>query len=310
MDRTWEIIGAPYDLSANEVGASAAPAFVRENCCPPRRINMLREKWGISLLDGGDVEATEQTTESNSVENLSLFCDALHQRIRTSYSSGNTPVVIGGDHSISIGSISGAAAHVRASKPDGVLGVIWVDAHADLNTREGDNLHGRAASVLLGLGPHQVTDVGGFAPKVRPEHLIQIGIREMMPSEYKVICERGVQVHPMQEIDRRGLRPVCSDAIESLEEETDAIFISVDIDVCQGELFGACAAPKIGGLSARELFAIAELARASDKFCGIDIVEFCPAKDIAGHTGELLSHFLDTLVGCTEFFTGGAPTEA
>ena len=142
---------------------------------------------------------------------------------------------------------------------------------------------------------------------MKPEHLIEIGIQDLMPSEYDALREHRIRAHPMHELDRKGVRQICADAIATLERETDGFFVSVDIDVCQAEGFGACAAPMVGGMTAREVCSVVELARCSDKFCGMDIVEFCPGKDTTGNTGRLIGNVLHTLVGYTDYFAGDDP---
>ena len=306
MGRTWEIIGAPYDLSANEAGASKAPGFIRRKFTS-LWADRFAKHWDISLRDGGDVIPTFPTDqETNSESALAAFCTTLCERVLKSYEMGNTPLVIGGDHSISVGSVSGAALHVKRRRPESTMGLLWVDAHTDLSPGDG-NLHGRVAAILIGIGPASLTNLCGLSPKVLPQDLIEIGIQELWPLERDVIQDGRISIHPMHEVDRRGARHVTAEAISTLEQNTDAFFVSIDIDASQAESFGACAAPKVGGMSARELCAVAELAVASDMFCGMDIVEFCPGKDATGNTGQLVINLLNTVVGFTMLYDGGVP---
>jgi len=303
MKKTWDIIGAPYDLSANERGASAAPEVIRSKYLS-RWLPRFKTHWEISANDAGDIPvANSGSTGVSKVDSLAVFSEALFSRVMVAYEQGHLPLVIGGDHSISVGSVSAASAHLRRKHGDGTrLGLLWVDAHADLNTAESGNLHGRAAAILCGSGPSRLTQIGGYSPKLSPENLIELGIQELMPTERDFIKENGVMVQSIRAVDKIGVRMACAEALRTLQEKTDGIFLSVDIDVCQAECFGACAAPMVGGLTARELCLMVEMVTTIEKCIGMDIVEYCPSKDGTGNTLKLIENVLNTALGYTTQF--------
>ncbi len=300
MAPSYEFIGAPFDFSANERGSARAPEFVRR-AYVSRWQRRFETSLGITLEDGGDVAPNPDGAEESTVlDALSNFAEDLSQRVLRSLARGSTPIVIGGDHSVSVGSVTGASIHLREQRgPEAALGLLWIDAHADLNTGDDGNLHGRAAAILLGHGPSRLTGIGGFAPKIQAGHLIEVGVQELMPTEMDLIGRLEIDVRSIGRVEREGLHETVTSAVSRLEAEADALYLSVDIDAAAGESFGACAAPMIGGLTAREMCAAVELASGSPKFVGMDLVEFCPGRDDTGNTGRLVTNLLHAAVGYT-----------
>jgi arginase len=301
MNREWEIIGAPYDHAANEIGASAAPEAIRSyylNWWLPK----LKTNWGVTAYDGGDV-LTNNSTDITKEAHLVDYGNKLYSRVLQTYDRGRVPLVIGGDHSISVGSVSAAASYVKTKHGEnGRLGLLWIDAHADLNTADTGNLHGRVAAILCGVGPDQLTQIGGWSPKVDPKHLITIGVQDLMPTEREFVKTYGSVLHSIRAVDQLGISELCDRAMKSLTDHTDGIFLSLDIDVCQSESFGACAAPMIGGLTAREVCQIVEFVTGHDKFIGMDLVEYSPNKDGTGNTKQLIHNILNRALGYTVQF--------
>lgn len=295
MSRDWEIIGAPYDLAARSAGAADAPGYVRDHYFR-KWIPNLGRFWGISVSDGGDVSPPRQT--GDPVANLAAYSQLLFSRVLSSLESGHTPLVLGGDHSVTLGSVSAAKAYLRKTEGSASnLGLLWIDAHADLNTDPGGSLHGRVASFLVGEGPPKLTAIRPPAPQVQPRHLAALGIRDLMPYERDLCEKHAIQLTSMRQMDKGGVRETCSAAIASLQGNTEGFYLSFDIDAAAGEQFGACATPEIGGFSARECLTIIELAVQSPRFIGMDIVEYCPGMDTDGNTLSLVTQLLHSALG-------------
>jgi arginase len=301
MRRRFEIIGAPFDHGACEAGSSAAPQVLREKMLS-KHLRWLTSKWGVDVIDGGDVPAPSapgpQLTAEVRTRLLSDYAPALFQRVLGLYGEGKTPLVIGGDHSVAVPTVSAAAAHLRSAKgPTARLGLLWVDAHADLNTKLDGNPHGRAAAMLLGHGPDDLVELGGFAPKVRYEDLILIGIRDVMPVEDELVRGHSIALHGMYAVDTAGFLALYRAALVKLEKETDGFVLSFDVDACDGAVFAGSSSPLVGGLTAREGRLAFDLAVQSSKLMGMDIVEFNPSRDVNGNTLNLMRLLVNAALG-------------
>ena len=294
--KKWEVIGAPFDLSANERGASLAPDKIRDSYLSTWIERFKVNNWGIDIVDGGNVDTSKD-------ESATKYFKRLYDRVSSSLSNKNIPVIIGGDHSISLATVSAASSYLKDEKPGKTpLGVLWLDAHADLNTAKNDNLHGKPAAILLGEGVEILKNTEDYLEKIEPENFYLIGVQDLMPTEYELIRKLSLKVNSIRDIDNKGLKYVVEDAISGLEKTTDGFFVSLDIDVCAGELYGACATPMVGGLTSREICQVVEIASKSDKFLGIDIVEYCPEKDKTGNTMNLITNILHRLFEYTTKF--------
>ena len=162
---------------------------------------------------------------------------------------GSFPLVLGGDHSIAIGTLAGVSKHYQN------LGVIWFDAHGDLNTEEtspSGNIHGMPLAVSLGIGHPDLVNIYGYAPKVKPEHIVIIGARSLDEGEKKLIREKGIKVYTMHEIDRLGMTKVMEECISYLKERTDGVHLSLDLDGLDPVDAPGVGTPVIGGISYRE----------------------------------------------------------
>jgi arginase len=265
-------------------------------------LDWLKRKWGIEVEDGGDVPGPNQVDHDlPAEERMTLLADysaVLVDRLGGVYDMGRTPIVLGGDHSVSIPSISAAALHLRKKHGAGArVGVLWIDAHADLNTKENGYPHGRAAAMLLGHGPVELTQLGGFGPKVRPEDLVLMGTRDLGPNELDLIKRHSMTMFGIHDVDMVGFPEVFRKALLRLEDQTDGFILSFDIDVCDGAIFSGCSTPLVGGLTAREARLAFELVAGSSKLMGIDIVEFNPGRDVNGNTLNLMGSLIDAALG-------------
>ena len=253
----YEIVGALFDFGSALRGCAQAPRVLRDKGLI-KRLNSLIET-GISISDGGDVisyEVSESYSLSNSITALSTFSTRLMSRLEKSYDSGYTPVVIGGDHSISIPSVSAASVHHRKLLGDEAeLGLIWVDAHPDLGYPEACpnvELHGMSVAHLIAHGDEKLTGLGGFYPKLRPENIFFIGLREVMACEKDLIKKHVMTAYTMTDIERLGIFQVCEEVFSQIRKKTSGFVVSFDIDACNPLEAPAVQYPEPGGLTYRE----------------------------------------------------------
>lgn len=301
--RKYEIIGAPFGYAAGVQGSSVAPSHLRMNGLS-LRISQRVTNWNMIVGDSGDVSVSSEVIEfikqEDTLKAVELYCNDLYDRISHSYSSGNVPLIIGGDHSITLGSIAAASKYLMQKHQSDNLGVIWVDAHADISNWQHGNIHGKVAASLLGLSAHQsINGVGGFSPKIKPQNLVYIGISDLMPNEFKIIQEHNIKLYGIDAIQTNGIDNIIESVIAQLEETTDGIFLSFDIDACDGGVYRGCATPEIGGLTGREAIQVAYRIAQSPKFVGADIVEFSPEDDSLLNTNQLVIKLIDAILGYT-----------
>lgn len=284
-----EIIGAPLDLGANKRGANIAPATVR--------IAGLADKLaalGISAIDSGDVAVPLRETlgpEAAAERYLRVItdvCNELFERVQRSLGAGRFPLVIGGDHSIGIGTIKGAADYWY--QQGGQLGLIWVDAHADLNTpatSPSGNLHGMPLAAVLGLGHEQLVHVGGTGPRLRPENVALIGIRSVDEGEKEFVRQTGIRYYTMTDIDQRGMYDCISEAMDRIAQRCSAVHLSFDIDAVDPLYAPGVSTPETGGLTYREAHLALEVVAARGLLRSMEFVEVNPMYDTSHQTSKL-----------------------
>jgi arginase len=208
--------------------------------------------------------------------------------VQKSLDEGYLPLVLGGDHSIAAGSISGAAAHFRKEKKN--IGCIWLDAHSDMNTPEtspSGNVHGMPLSAVLGYGTEELHDLFGFKPKLEPQNVVLVGVRDLDAHEKKFIKKLGVKAFTMREIDERGMREVMSDALKYAMDDTDGIAISLDMDFVDPSDAPGVGTPVRGGVTYREAHLAMEMIADSEAMVSMEIVEINPVIDEHNRTALL-----------------------
>lgn len=298
---TYEIIGAPFGFAAGVHGSSAASSHLRMNGLGHKISQRVRD-WNSHIIDSGDVtvssEIIELTKSNEILKAVELYGNDLYERVSQSFFAGNIPIIIGGDHSISSGTIAAASRFLMQRERSDNLGVIWVDAHADLSNWQHGNIHGKVAASILGLSAHQgMNSIGGFSPKIKSQNLIYIGLSDLMPNEYQIIHEQNIKLYGIDAIQTNGIDHILDSVISQMEETTDGIFLSFDIDSCDGGVYRGCATPEVGGLSAREAVQVAYRIAQSTKFIGADIVEFYPENDTLKNTNQLVIKLIDAMLG-------------
>jgi arginase len=287
--RKVSLVGVPLDLGGNRRGVDMGPSALRLTLLAAR----LRQ-LGYDVVDTGDVdvplpeECHVGDPRRKYAEEIRSVCEDLYARVRGVMGSGRLPVVLGGDHSIAMGSIAGVAGHFR--EQGGRLGLLWFDAHGDMNTPESTNsgnVHGMPLSHVLGSGDEGLATIGGFRPKVQAANACLIGIRDLDEREKRLIADSGIRVFTMRDLDRYGVSHVIDEAVEIASRGTAGIHVSFDIDAIDPSEAQGVGTPKKGGLTYREAHLCLEVVADSAKLTSMDLVEVNPILDNRNTTAEL-----------------------
>jgi len=207
---------------------------------------------------------------------------------------GRFPLILGGDHSIAIGTIAGLAKHKKN------MGVIWFDAHGDINTGEtspSGNIHGMSLAVSLGIGHPNLIHIYGEQPKIKPENVVIIGARDLDPGERKLIKQLGIKVYTMHEIDRLGMPRVMEEAIGIVSRGTDGVHLSLDLDGLDPHDCPGVGTPVIGGISYRESHLAMEMLAEADVLTSAEFVEVNPILDVQNKTAKVAVALLCSAFG-------------
>ncbi len=289
------VIGVPMDLGAGRRGVDMGPSAIRY-----ARLHEELTALGYAVHDVGDIKVPVVETlktnggEPGGLHHLSAIreaCAALAERLGE-LAEGEFPVVLGGDHSISIGSVSGLSRRGRT-------GVVWIDAHADFNTpatSPSGNIHGMPLAALLGLGDPQLTEIAGPAPKVRPEDVVLIGVRSVDPGERELLRQSGVAVYTMKEVDKMGMPTVAANAIAQMQG-LERVHVSFDADVLDPSVAPGVGTPVAGGLSYREAHLLMELLADAGIVTSLDLVEVNPILDEKNRTAAIVVELAASLLG-------------
>jgi arginase len=297
--RHIEIIGVPVDLGAGRRGVDMGPSAIRI-----ADLERSLESLGHKVTDFGDIDVMIPETQEMGASTLRFkpailaACDALRSEVERSLAAGRLPLVLGGDHSIAIGSVAGASNHFhREGHP---LGLLWFDAHGDSNTPEttpSGNVHGMSLAVSLGLGDPELVTLGGRAPKINPKHTVLIGLRDLDPGERELLKRTGVSVYTIREVDERGMRDVVTEALEIAGAGTAGIHLSFDLDVVDPEDAPGTGTPVQGGITYREAHLAMEMLGERADIVSVDLVEVNPVLDHGNVTGLLAVELAQSLFG-------------
>lgn len=291
------IIGVPMDHGQNRRGVDMGPSAIRYAGVVERI-----EELGHRVTDEGDIQigqADGSVDTSTNLRNLKVITEAteaLGDKVFEVAEAGNFPLVLGGDHSIAIGTLSGI------SERHENLGVIWYDAHADMNTSEtspSGNIHGMPLAASFGHGHEKLTNIRGYSPKVKPENIVIIGARSVDPGERQLIKEHGIRVYSMHEIDKMGMNAVIEDSIRYLKEErkTDAVHLSLDLDGIDPMYTPGVGTPVPGGISYRESHLAMEMLFDADIITSAEFVEVNPILDEKNRTADVAVALIGSLFG-------------
>ncbi|MGO0058788.1 arginase [Brevibacillus fluminis] len=294
MNKNVSIIGVGMDLGADRRGVDMGPSAIRYAGVVKRL-----EGMGFSIKDIGDivVNRPNQLVSTDHHKYLDQVVEAnttLAAAVSKEMAEGRFPLVLGGDHSIAMGTIAGVTQHVKN------LGVIWFDAHGDLNTGEttpSGNIHGMPLAASLGLGHERLVNIGGFAPKIKAENVVVLGARDLDAGERALIKERGIKVFTMHEIDRLGMARVMEEAIAHVSKNTDGVHLSFDLDGLDPHDAPGVGTPVIGGISYREGHLAMEMLAESDVLVSAEFVEVNPILDRENVTARVAVAMMSSAFG-------------
>jgi arginase len=288
-DKALHLIGVPLDLGGNRRGVDMGPSAFRIAGLAERLTTL-----GMTVVDEGDVVAPIPEVKSfgdprkKYIREIARVCEKLYKTALGALERGGLPLVLGGDHSLAAGSVAATADHVRREgRP---LGLMWVDAHGDMNTPSttgSGNVHGMPLAALLGPEPAELSRIGGFAPKVDPGHTVLIGIRNLDAREKEIVRASGVHVFTMKDIDRSGIALVVEQALDIAGNGTAGIHVSFDMDVCDPAIAPGVGTPVKGGLDYREAHMVMEMIADSGLLRALDLVEVNPILDDRNTTAIL-----------------------
>lgn len=294
---TVRIIGVPIDLGASRRGVDMGPSAMRLSQLPS-----LLHALGYVIEDRGNVAVPDfVTVGSASTERIGAIatvCTALAKLTADAVRNGVRPLVLGGDHSLAAGSIAGTAT-AMAERGERV-GVIWLDAHADINTPESSmsgNVHGMPVAHLLGLGDARLSHIATPSPAVLPEHLVYVGLRDVDQAERALIKSLGIRAFTMRDIDERGLRAVMSEAVAIATRGTGGIHLSCDADWVDPRDAPGVGTPVRGGATLREAHLAMEIIYDTGALVAMDLVEINPILDRQNYTAELAAELIASAFG-------------
>jgi len=277
------------DLGAGRRGVDMGPSALRLAGLDERLAHL-----GYDVSDLGNVKVDQQEsvpvgqTDARYLPQITRTCTRLAEMVHTALLEGRKPLVLGGDHSIAVGTVSGVSRFWREQGKK--IGLIWIDAHADMNTPEtspSGNVHGMPLACLLGHGPADLVNIFDFAPKVEARNVAVIGLRDIDRSEVANVKAMGVHAYTMRDIDERGLRTIMARAIEVASDGTDGFHVSFDMDSVDPDEAPGVGTPVRGGLTYREAHLAMEVLADAARMTSMEIVEVNPVLDTANRTALL-----------------------
>jgi arginase len=298
--KTVHIIGVPLDLGGGRRGVDMGPSAFRAAGLGERIAAL-----GHAVVDKGDIPVPIRETQPPTdpakkyVEDIARVCEQLFRAARASFEAGALPLVLGGDHSVGAGSVAAAASWARETErlP---IGLLWIDAHGDMNTPAtslSGNVHGMPLAATLGHEPRELARIGGHPPNVRPEHTVLIGLRNLDEREKEAVRSSCVHVFTMKDIDRQGIASVAEQAVRLAGHQTAGIHVSFDLDVCDPSIAPGVGTPVRGGLNYREAHMLMELVADSGRLTSLDMVEVNPTLDVRNATAQLGTELVLSALG-------------
>jgi arginase len=298
--RTIHVLGVPLDLGGGRRGVDMGPSAVRIAGIGERLAGM-----GCVVIDKGDLATpipetqTERDPKKKYIREIARVCQKLYQLVYQSLEEGALPIVLGGDHSLGAGSV-GASADYAAAK-GGEIGLLWIDAHGDMNTpatTTSGNVHGMPLAALLGPEPAELARLGGQrSPKVRADKTVLIGIRNLDVLEKEQIRLANVRVFTMKDIDRHGIAVVMKRALAIAGSQTVGVHVSFDMDVCDPAIAPGVGTPVKGGLDYREAHMVMEMVADAGRLMALDLVEINPILDSQNQTAILGTELVQSAMG-------------
>ena len=298
--RKIRIIGVPLDLGQRRRGVDMGPSAVRVAGLEARL-----EALGHVVSDGGNIAVAIAETKSVGEESarylkeITETCTKAGEMVLKTLEEGITPVILGGDHSVAAGSVSGVSEFYRRQNQK--IGLIWIDAHSDINTPEtspSGNVHGMPLAALTGLGPDLLANIFGFSPKVAPDNTVLIGVRDIDLTEKENIKRAGIsEVYTMRDIDERGMRTVMEEALRAAGRGTAGYHVSLDMDWIDPEDAPGVGTPVRGGATYREAHLAMEIIADHGRMLSLEIVEVNPVIDEHNRTADLAVELISSAFG-------------
>jgi arginase len=292
-----DLIGCPMDLGQTRRGVDMGPSALRAALLEKRI-----EALGHNLHDLGDLDIPEVETRKlkdpqlRYMEEIVRACEVLAKKVEKCARSGHFPLVVGGDHSIVMGTMAGLV------KSRGPQGLIYIDAHGDFNTMDttpSGNIHGMGLSACLGLGHPKLVNIGGVAPKVKAENVALIGVRELDEGEKQLIKKSDIYVATMRHVDEKGIHKVMKEAIEHVKDGTRGVHVTFDVDVLDPSEAPGTGTPVPGGLTFREAHLALEILAERNVATSFELVEVNPLLDERNVTADLAVSLVESVLGKT-----------
>ncbi len=293
-----DLIGAPTDIGADHRGGSMGPEALRV-----AGLQEALERLGYTVVDRGNLTGPVNPNRGpvdgyRHLEETALWCEQARDAVRSALDNGRMPILVGGDHSLAIGSIAGVAAHCAgAGKP---LSILWLDAHADFNTAETSptgNIHGMPLAIVAGRGPERLTKLGPAVPMLDPSRVVQIGVRSVDAMEKTMVVASGMEVLDMRRIDEIRMRETMNTALDKLAALGGHVHVSFDVDFLDPSIAPGVDTAVPGGPTYREAQLCMEMIHDCGLMASLDLMELNPAYDIKNKTAELLVDLVESLFG-------------
>ncbi len=294
------IIGVPLDLGGNRRGVDMGPSAFRIAGLAERIAQL-----GYTVVDRGDLKSPIPETQElcderqKYINDIARVCEQLYEAAGRCLSEGGIPLVLGGDHSVAAGSVGAAAEWARTTR-NLPIGLLWIDAHGDMNTPAtslSGNVHGMPLAALLGPEPARLSSIGGFSPKVRPAQTVLLGVRNLDDREKIAVRDSGVHVFTMKDIDRQGIASIVEQAVNLAGDGTAGIHVSFDLDACDPGIAPGVGTPVKGGLDYREAHMVMEIVADSGLLSSLDLVEVNPTLDVRNATAQLGAELAASALG-------------
>ncbi len=297
--RPVHILGVPLDLGGGRRGVDMGPSAFRI-----AGLDAGIAALGYPTIDRGDLMVPIPETKSEGdpskryVREIARVCQRLYQMTLASLEKGALPVILGGDHSVAAGSVAATAAHAR--RQGRRIGLLWIDAHGDMNTpasTTSGNVHGMPLAALIGREPAELAGIGGFSPKVQPASAVIIGVRNLDHREKEQVKASRVRIFTMKDVDRLGIATIMERAIALASKGTAGLHVSFDLDVCDPAVAPGVGTPVKGGLDYREAHMVMEMIADSGRLLSLDMVEVNPILDVRNQTAQLGTELVLSALG-------------
>jgi len=292
-----DIIGVPSDFGANVAGALMGPAALRT-----AGLHEKLKSIGRETHESGDIEVPNrynlpaEKSENHYLPVIRTICQELKMASLVAHAAHHIPLVLGGDHSIAIGSLAATCEYYKKQR----IGLLWVDTHADINTPESThagNIHGMPMSVLLGKGYAELTQLFDKQTIIQPENIVLLGLRDIDAEEKSILKKSGITYYTMRDIDEKGIRKIVKEICKHQFKDIDGLHLSFDMDVMNPPQIPGVSTPVPGGLTIREAHLMLEMLYETQNIIAADFVELNPFKDIQGQSAIMATDLICSLFG-------------